>query len=106
MSAMTTPRSRSMECTRHVVFIGAGPPLEDPASNSDLVPAVIKFARSFPKSNQAALGHAAVRYRERYRTNVLDEMAPICAREFIPGRQTGGNYLWRGGRNARQVEQM
>src|SRR5262245_57599272 len=47
MNAMTTPRSRSTEFTRHVVATGAGPPLEDSASNSDLVPAVIKFTRSF-----------------------------------------------------------
>src|SRR4030095_5909545 len=47
MNAMTTPRSRSTESTRHVGATGAGPPLEDPASNSDLVPAVIKFTCSF-----------------------------------------------------------
>jgi hypothetical protein len=46
MNAMTTPRSRSTEFMRHVVAIGSGLPLEDPASNRDLVPAVIKFTRS------------------------------------------------------------
>jgi hypothetical protein len=43
---MTTPRSRSTEFTRHAAPAGARPPLEDQASDSDLVPAVIKFTRS------------------------------------------------------------
>jgi hypothetical protein len=47
MNAMTTPRSRSTESTRHGLATGAGPPLEDPASNSDLVPAALKFTYSF-----------------------------------------------------------
>jgi len=47
MNAITTPRSRSTEFTRHIVATGDGPSLEDPASNSDLVPALIKFTRSF-----------------------------------------------------------
>jgi hypothetical protein len=47
MNAITTPRSRSTEFTRHIVATGDGPTLEDLASNSDLVPALIKFTRSF-----------------------------------------------------------
>ena len=44
---ITTPRSRSTESTRHGVDVVVALPLEGPTSNSDFVPAVIKFTRSF-----------------------------------------------------------
>src|SRR5262245_9888761 len=47
MNAITTPRSRSTEFTRHRLATGDGPSPEAPAANSDLVPALIKFTRSF-----------------------------------------------------------
>src|SRR5262245_30936927 len=40
---MTTPRSRSTEFMRRVVAVVVRSLFEDPTSNADLVPAVVKF---------------------------------------------------------------
>jgi hypothetical protein len=56
---ITTPRSRSTESTRHAVAVVSALALEDPTSNSDFVPAVIKFTRSFlcPLFDKSGLGN-------------------------------------------------
>src|SRR5215813_12165700 len=67
---MTTPRSRSIEFTRHVVAADDTSP-EDNAFDSDLVPAVIKFPlleKSLGTHRfQRALGKRTIPFQEAYR---------------------------------------